>query len=154
MWWIWAVPSPPHGGIQVCAKSLQLCPTLCDAVDCSPPVSSTHGILQARILEWVAMPSSRGSPRPRDQTHASCSSCTGQAGSLPPSHLECAGEVQLTPKRGSLTAHAHSRHTHHPGRKVRDGQRAGSYANAPFHLEEVLRGFPQSPSTGLASSHC
>ena len=44
-----------------CAQSLQLCPTLCDPMDCSPPGSSVHGILQARILEWVAMPSSRGS---------------------------------------------------------------------------------------------
>ena len=42
-------------------KSLQSCPTLCDSVDCSPPGSSVHGILQARILEWVAMPSCRGS---------------------------------------------------------------------------------------------
>ena len=42
------------------AKSLQSSPTLCDPVDCSPPGSSVHGILQARILEWVAMPSSRG----------------------------------------------------------------------------------------------
>ena len=41
------------------AKSLQSCPTLCDPVDCSPPGSSVHRILQARILEWVAMPSSR-----------------------------------------------------------------------------------------------
>ena len=41
-------------------KSLQLCPTLCDPVDCSLPGSSVHGILQAIILEWVAMPSSRG----------------------------------------------------------------------------------------------
>ena len=40
-----------------CAQS---CPTLCDPVDCSPPGSSVHGILQARILDWVAMPSSRG----------------------------------------------------------------------------------------------
>ena len=47
------------------AKSLQLCPSLWDPVDCSPPGSSVHGILQARILEWVAMPSSRGSSRPR-----------------------------------------------------------------------------------------
>ena len=39
----------------VCAKSLQLCPTLCDPMDYSPPGSSVHGILQARILEWVAM---------------------------------------------------------------------------------------------------
>ena len=42
------------------AKSLQLCPTLCDPMNCSPPGSSVHGILQARILEWVVMPSSGG----------------------------------------------------------------------------------------------
>ena len=59
----------------VCAKSLQLYPTLCDPMDCSPPGSSVHGILQARILEWVAMPSSRGSSQPRDQTHVSYISC-------------------------------------------------------------------------------
>ena len=40
----------------VCAKSLQLCPTLCDPTDCSPPGSSVHGILQARILEWTGLP--------------------------------------------------------------------------------------------------
>ena len=42
-------------------KSLQSCPTLCDPMDCSPPGSSVHGILQARILECVALPFSRGS---------------------------------------------------------------------------------------------
>ena len=42
------------------AKLLQSYPTLCDPMDGSPPGSSVHGILQARILEWVAMPSSRG----------------------------------------------------------------------------------------------
>ena len=47
------------------AKSLQSYLTLCNCVDCSPPGSSVHGILQARILEWVAMPSSRGSSRLR-----------------------------------------------------------------------------------------
>ena len=46
----------------------QSCWTLWDPVDCSPPGSSVHGILQARILEWVAMPSSRGSSQPRDGT--------------------------------------------------------------------------------------
>ena len=39
----------------------QLCPTLCDPMDYSPPGSSVHGILQERLLEWVVMPSSRGS---------------------------------------------------------------------------------------------
>ena len=48
--------------------SLQLCPTLCDPKDYSPPGSPVHGIFQARILEWIAMPSSRGSSRPRDGT--------------------------------------------------------------------------------------
>ena len=46
----------------------QSCPTLCDPMDCSPPASSVHGILQARTLEWVAMPSSRGSSQRRDWT--------------------------------------------------------------------------------------
>ena len=47
----------------VCAKSLQLCPTLYDPMDCILPGSSVPGILHARLLEWVAMPSSRGSSR-------------------------------------------------------------------------------------------
>ena len=49
--------------------------TLFNAMDCNLPGSSVHGILQARILEWVAMPSARGSSRPRDRTHVSCNSC-------------------------------------------------------------------------------
>ena len=47
-------------------------PTLWDPMDCNPPGSSVHGILQARILEWVAFPFSRGSSQPRDQTWVSC----------------------------------------------------------------------------------
>ena len=50
------------------AESLQSCLTHCDPVDCSPPGSSVHGISQARILEWVAMPSSRGSCQSRGWT--------------------------------------------------------------------------------------
>ena len=46
------------------AKSLQLCPTLYNPMDCSLPGSSVHRILQARTLEWVAMPSSRDLPNP------------------------------------------------------------------------------------------
>ena len=49
----------------------QSCPTPCDLVDCSPPGSSVHGILQAGILEWVAIPFSRISSRPRDWTQVS-----------------------------------------------------------------------------------
>ena len=47
-------------------------------MDCSPPDSSVHGILQARILEWVTVPSSSGSSQRRDQTHMSYVSCTGR----------------------------------------------------------------------------
>ena len=47
------------GGEYMHAESLQSCPTLCDPMDCSPPGSSVHGIHQARILEWVAIPFSR-----------------------------------------------------------------------------------------------
>ena len=50
----------------------------CDSMDCSPPGSSVHGILQARILEWIAMPSSRRSFGPRDRTYISYVSCIGR----------------------------------------------------------------------------
>ena len=49
----------------------QLCSTLCDPVDCSLPDSSVHGLLQARILEWAAIPFSTESAQPRDQTQIS-----------------------------------------------------------------------------------
>ena len=53
----------------------QLCPTLCDFMDCSPPGSSLCGISQARILEWVFISTPRGSSRPRDGTCVSYVSC-------------------------------------------------------------------------------
>ena len=53
-------------------KVAQSCPTFCDPMDYSPPGFSVHGILQARILEWVAMPFSRGSSQPKDRTQVSC----------------------------------------------------------------------------------
>ena len=52
-------------------KVAQSHPTLCGPMNCSPPGSSVHGILQARILEWGAVPFSRGSSQPRDQTQVS-----------------------------------------------------------------------------------
>ena len=60
---------------------------LCNPMDCSPPGSSVYGILQARILDWVAMPSSRGPSWPRDWTHISCVSCIGRQIFYPLSHL-------------------------------------------------------------------
>ena len=59
-------------------KVLQLCPTLCDLKDYSSQGFSVHGILQARILEWVAMPFSRGFFPLRDQTPVFYISCTGK----------------------------------------------------------------------------
>ena len=56
----------------LCAKLLQSCLALWDPMDCSPPGSSVHGILQASILECVAMPSSMGSSWPGDWTQVSC----------------------------------------------------------------------------------
>ena len=54
---------------------LQLCPTLCNPMDCSPPGFSVHGIIQARVLEWAVMPSSRELSQSRDQICVSYISC-------------------------------------------------------------------------------
>ena len=61
------VLSPLYSSILSEVKATQSCPTLCNPVDCT-----VHGILQARILEWVAFPYSRESSQPRDQTEVSC----------------------------------------------------------------------------------
>ena len=66
-------------------KVAQLCLALCDSMDCT-----VHGILQARILEWVAMPSSRGSSQPRDRTQVSL--IAGDSLSAEP-------QIMLPPKR-------------------------------------------------------
>ena len=62
----------------VTCSGTQSCPTLCDPMDCSPPSSSVHGILQARILKWVAISFSRRSSQLRDQTRVSDVSCIGR----------------------------------------------------------------------------
>ena len=56
----------------MCAQSVQSCPTLCNPIDCSQPGPSAHGIFQAITVKWVAMPSSRGSSKPRGRTQVSC----------------------------------------------------------------------------------
>ena len=61
--------------LHVCAKSLQMCPTLHDLMNCSLPGFSVRGILQARIQEGLATPSFRGSSQPRDRAHVSWGSC-------------------------------------------------------------------------------
>ena len=62
---------PCYQDVILWALVAQLCPNLCDPIDCSPPGSSLHGILQARILEWVAIPFSRGPSWLRDWTRVS-----------------------------------------------------------------------------------
>ena len=57
--------------ISMTSEVTQLCPTLCDPIDCSLPGSSVHGIFQARVLEWVATSFSRGSSQHRDRTRVS-----------------------------------------------------------------------------------
>ena len=64
-----------RGGKCMCVKSLQSCPTICDPVDYSLPSSSVHGILHARLLEWVAISYSRKSSQPKNWIHISCVSC-------------------------------------------------------------------------------
>ena len=61
--------------MRACVLALQSCLTLCNSLDCSPPGCHVHGILQARILEWDAMPSFRRSSRPRDRTYISWVAC-------------------------------------------------------------------------------
>ena len=63
--------------IYVKVKVVQSCSTFCNPMDCSLSGSSVHGILQARILEWVAIPSSRGSSQPRDPTQVSRTGIAG-----------------------------------------------------------------------------
>ena len=87
--WVYYMPGPPckiWGNLAWMASSqlslstymLQSCPTLWDLMQCSQPGSSVPGILQARILEWVAVPSSRGPSHLRDHTRVSCVSYTGR----------------------------------------------------------------------------
>ena len=66
---------PFHSDTVSACSVTQSCLTLCDPIDCSSPGSSVHGILQARILERVAKPSSRGPSGPRDRTHVYYISC-------------------------------------------------------------------------------
>ena len=61
----------------VCSVT-QSSPIVCNPMDCNPPGFSVHGIILVRILEWVAIHSSKGSSWPRDRTHVPCGSCIGR----------------------------------------------------------------------------
>ena len=64
-------PTSHHCKVKVKVQVTWSCPALCNPVDYGPPGSSVHGLLQTRILEWAAMPSSRGSFQHRNQTQVS-----------------------------------------------------------------------------------
>ena len=80
-------PSPMHES-ENGSEVAQSFPTLIDPMDCSPPGSSVHGIFQARVLEWVAIPFSRASSRLRDQTQVSHIE-VGSLPSEPPGKPSC-----------------------------------------------------------------
>ena len=85
----------------VCVRSVvQSCPSLLDPMNCSPPGSSVHEIFQARILEWVAIFSSRGSFWPRDPACISCISCIGRRILYQLCHLESPG-VTIQPSNST-----------------------------------------------------
>ena len=71
---LWEIPAGYHFVLRVCvhATSLQSCLNFCNPMDHSPARSSVHGVLQARILEWAVLPSSRGSSPPSNKIHISC----------------------------------------------------------------------------------
>ena len=71
-------PGSQNRNISTVCVCAQLCLTLCNPMDCSPPGSSVHGFLHAGIGKWVAVPFSRGSSWPGDWTHVSCVSCIGR----------------------------------------------------------------------------
>ena len=77
------------------AQSLQSWPTLCNPMECSPLGPCVHGILQARIMEWAAMPSSRRSSQLRDGNHVSYVSCIGRQDFFLP--LELPGKLNNGP---------------------------------------------------------
>ena len=74
----WALQRAPKNPLHGACLVTQLCSTHCNPMGCSRPGSFVHGISQARILEWIAMPSSRGSSQPKDWTCGSCVSCIGR----------------------------------------------------------------------------
>ena len=103
----WTAKRPSHTYACVHAKSLHLCLTLCEPTDCSLPGSSVHGILQARILEWVAMLSSRGSSRPSDRTPALAGRffTTSATWEAPATHIHVFNSPPKSPPRGSRLPH-------------------------------------------------
>ena len=97
-------------------KAAQSCPTLCDPMDCSPPGSSAHGILQARILEWVAISFSRDLPNPGTESR----SCVPQVNSLlsePPGKPNC---LKSFSKKESTLSNSTQEASYYPDSKAKE----------------------------------
>ena len=90
--WLWILKTNSGLKHQEWNEVAQLCPTLCNPMDCSPPASSIHGIFQARVLEWGAIAFSRGSSRLRDRTLVSHFAGRGFT-SEPPGKPQTSGRV-------------------------------------------------------------
>ena len=143
---------------QCCSLAAQSCLTLCDPMGCSPPGSSVHGILQAQILEWAAISSSKGSSRPKDRTRVSCASCTGRRALHPLSHLgsPCApvklgqliiiiitysfhSESQREKRRKKTLSANKSQPAEEAERQVRDFSRCPGPESMVFVLKQLTR---------------
>ena len=88
---------------------------LCDPTDCSPPGSSVHGVLQARRLEWVAMPSSRGLPNPGIEHRSPALQADSLLAEPPRKHYRCGGKSSLAHNRWVAVSVSSS---FHPGEKM------------------------------------
>ena len=109
-------------------------PALCNPVDCSPPGSSLERISQARIVEWVAISSSRGSSRPRDQTQVSYVSCRGRWVLFRQRHL--GSPRNCTWKRLSLPLGSQASKTFYKKRACAQGEGGGGGVAGKYHLLE------------------
>ena len=88
-----------YNGILWTVLVAQLCPTLCEPTNCSPPSFSVHGILQTRILEWISIPFSRGSSQPRNPTWVSCIAVDSLSSEAPgkPCFERCSNSISPHP---------------------------------------------------------
>ena len=131
------------------AKLLQSCPALCDPMDCSPPGSSVHGILQARILQGIAMPSSKGSSQPRDQTCLSSVSCIGRWDLHPQRHLGSPYSIMKVKVRSCPTLQAHGLQ---PTRLLHPWDSSGKSTGVGSHF--LLQGIFLIQGSNLGLRHC
>ena len=139
----------------------QVYPTLCDPMDWSLPGSPVHGILQARILEWVALPSPRGSSRPRDGTQVSC--IAGGFITIR-THITCVAHKYLPRPLSGFTSSfivcvfsclvtSDSLQTHElwPPRLLCPGDSPGKNTGVDYHF--LLQGICLTQGLNLNSSH-